>query len=502
MSGSASSQILEVLEDAIQGASSALAQQRLQEIRERLQSPVRLAIAGRVKAGKSTLLNALIGEELAPTDAGECTQIVTWYVHGQSPRVRLFPVDGPVVERPYLRDKGALDIDLGGVSPEDVDHLEVSWPSNRLRETTLLDTPGIASISSHISARTEAVLTSAPESVPVADAVLYLLRHAHASDLRFLEAFESDEMLAGTSINTVGVLSRADEVGSCRLDAMMVARRVAERYERDHRIHRLCPTVLPVIGLVAHAAATLREGEYAALAAVARAEEYEVSQLLLSADRFAQRDSPVDVDTAVRTALLSRLGLFGVRLSVHLISSGACGTATELSRTLQDQCGIEELRGVLSRQFTERSRILRVRSAVAAVRLLLDSDVCEHSPALQARVEQVIASDRDLDEIRLWEAVRSGDVDLTPARSTELDRLLGGSGQDPMSRLGASSADPEILRRSAAEALERWQRLANHPLTPRPTQRAARTAIRTLEAISMTFAAGLSEPSGRPPTSL
>ena len=33
----------------------------------------RVAIAGKVKAGKSTLLNALVGEMLAPTDAGECT---------------------------------------------------------------------------------------------------------------------------------------------------------------------------------------------------------------------------------------------------------------------------------------------------------------------------------------------------------------------------------------------------------------------------------------------
>ena len=42
-------------------------------------SRLRVAIAGRVKAGKSTLLNALVGERLAATDAGECTRIVTWY---------------------------------------------------------------------------------------------------------------------------------------------------------------------------------------------------------------------------------------------------------------------------------------------------------------------------------------------------------------------------------------------------------------------------------------
>lgn len=37
-----------------------------------------ITVIGSNGAGKSTLLNALVGEQLAPTDAGECTKIVTW----------------------------------------------------------------------------------------------------------------------------------------------------------------------------------------------------------------------------------------------------------------------------------------------------------------------------------------------------------------------------------------------------------------------------------------
>ena len=123
--------------------------------------------------------------------------------------------------------------------------------------------------------------------VPVADAVLYLLRHTHSADLRFLESFHDDEVAEGTPVNTVGVLSRADEIGCARLDAMEVAERVARRYETDSRLHRLCPVVVPVNGLLGHAAATLREDEYAALAAVARAPQELIGDLLLTADRFA-----------------------------------------------------------------------------------------------------------------------------------------------------------------------------------------------------------------------
>src|SRR2546422_847347 len=64
-------------------------------IERRLHEPLRVAIAGKVKAGKSTLLNALIGEQLAPTDAGECTRVITWYQDGPTYRVTVEPHDGP-----------------------------------------------------------------------------------------------------------------------------------------------------------------------------------------------------------------------------------------------------------------------------------------------------------------------------------------------------------------------------------------------------------------------
>ena len=81
-----------------------------QAVLDRLDEPLRVAIAGKVKAGKSTLLNALVGEELAPTDAGECTRIVTWYRDGITYRATLEPAAGrapPGAASP--RDGGAID---------------------------------------------------------------------------------------------------------------------------------------------------------------------------------------------------------------------------------------------------------------------------------------------------------------------------------------------------------------------------------------------------------
>src|SRR3954467_8556034 len=119
----------------------------LAALERRLGEPLRVAVAGRVKAGKSTLLNALVGEELAPTDAAECTRVVTWYQDGLTYRVTIEPRDGPPRPAPFSRDANALDVSLEGLAPDAIDRLVVEWPSAALREMTVIDTPGIGSAS-------------------------------------------------------------------------------------------------------------------------------------------------------------------------------------------------------------------------------------------------------------------------------------------------------------------------------------------------------------------
>ncbi|MGA8245668.1 MAG: dynamin family protein [Nocardioides sp.] len=470
-------------EDARASATGEEARGAVTDVVDRLEGPIRLAISGKVKAGKSTLLNALIGESLAPTDAGECTRIVTWYRYSDRPYALVFPVEGDPVETTYLRSETAFQVDLDGRDAEEIDHLEIGWPTSRLHHVILIDTPGIASISTDVSARTHRALSAEQGQVPVADAVLYLLRHTHSSDLRFLESFHDDEVAEGTPVNTVGVLSRADEIGSARLDAMEVAARVAQRYQGDARLHRLCPIVVPVDGLLGHAAATLREDEYAALVAVAGAPSSTIAELLLTADRFASRDSDV-VPVDRRAPLLDRLGLFGVRLCVELIRAGTVTTSSELCARLADLSGLERLRTVVERQFDARARVLKARSAVAALRELFEKGACTDGPALLHRLEQITAGAHEFEEVRVLLELRGGELTLTPERESELDLLMGGSGHAPASRLGLpADAAAEEVRAAALTALAVWQGVERHPLSSRSTQIAARAATRTLEGL-------------------
>jgi len=341
--------VLQLLDNANRILGETPAAAPIQEATRRLQQPLRVAIAGKVKAGKSTLLNALVGERLAPTDARECTKIVTWYRDGSTYRVLMHRDAGEPSSLQFRRDENALEISLPNVDLDSIDHLEVEWPSNALRSMTLIDTPGIDSINVDISARTEGFL--APQDQPSsADAVLYLMRHLHESDVRFLESFHDQVASQPGAVNSIGILSRADEIGVGRIDAMGSARRIAARYTFDPKVRKLCQTVIPMSGLLAETATTLRQAEFQQLQTLALADRGALDELLISVDRFNTADTSVAITPIERQELLDRFGLFGVRVSCALIRQKSAASSSELAELLVDRSGLATLRTTLRRR--------------------------------------------------------------------------------------------------------------------------------------------------------
>ncbi len=135
----------------------------LDRIAGRLNQPIRIALAGTLKAGKSTLVNALVGENIAPTDATEATRIVTWFRHGPIPKVTANHLGGRRSNVPIARD-GGLTFDFGRLDANDIVDLDVEWPAAELIDATIIDTPGTSSLSRDVSERTLRLLVP-PETV-------------------------------------------------------------------------------------------------------------------------------------------------------------------------------------------------------------------------------------------------------------------------------------------------------------------------------------------------
>ncbi|HEU4422226.1 MAG TPA: GTPase [Pilimelia sp.] len=459
-------------------------EQRLRAVLDRLDEPLRVAIAGRVKAGKSTLLNAFVGERLAATDAGECTRIVTWYANGLASRVWAYPSGGGQPRQlPFRRTDGETVIELDGLRPEDLDRLFIEVPNSHLERVTLIDTPGIASLTPEASARTTAFLTGTDE--PGADAVLYLMRHLHASDVSFLEAFHDEHFAGTTPVNAIGVLSRADEVGAGRGDALDLARRVAGEYRRDPRVRALVQTVVPVAGLLGQAGSTLRERQYAALRAIASDAPGRTQAALLSADRFAADTTTLPVPGEVRRELLALLGLFGVRLAIGLIQQGAADDAGALAAELRRRSGLDELRAVLLDQFTERRDLLKAHGALRTLESVLAAGPAPEAERLRIRLEAVLVGAHELTELRLLNDLRTGVAELADEdRRDDAEALLGASGSAVRARLRLPADAPEAeIRPALITALRRWQRIGESPVASATDRRTATVLRRTCEGL-------------------
>ena len=473
-----------LLNHAVGTFSGTAEESEVRAVLERLDEPLRVAIAGKVKAGKSTMLNALVGEELAPTDEGECTKIVTWYRHGTTYQVMLEPREGQARQVPFRHDGGAIAVELGDSSPGEVERLVVDWPTKRLEAMTLIDTPGLGSLSENVSERTVAFLTPGEDRVTAADAVLYLMKHLHASDVGFLEAFHDEAVSQATPVNAIAVLSRADEVGVGRLDAMESAERIAARYRHDPKVRRLAQTVVPVAGLLAGSGATLRQVEFEAFRALADLPEVEQQAMLVSVDRFVDLPTTAGLTSLERRALLERFGLFGIRLSVDLIRRGEVVTASQLATALVERSGLNELRAVLLAEFGERRNVLKARSGLLAIETALRRCPSADDGSLAADVERISASAHEFNELRLLNSLRTGSVVVKDADVAEIERLIGTSGSSAAARLGLpSDAEAAAVGAAAHTSMAKWQRRSESPMSDPSTATAARILVRTCEGI-------------------
>ncbi|WP_462188435.1 dynamin family protein [Frankia sp. CcWB2] len=72
--------------------------QALVRCADRQREPMRVAVAGQIKRGKSTVVNAIVGEKVAPTGQLELTFNVVELGHAPTRSVRIHLIDNTVVD--------------------------------------------------------------------------------------------------------------------------------------------------------------------------------------------------------------------------------------------------------------------------------------------------------------------------------------------------------------------------------------------------------------------
>jgi GTPase Era involved in 16S rRNA processing len=203
---------------------SARQKEFLAEIEERLNSDkLYVAVVGEFKRGKSTLINAFLGEPVLPTGVLPLTNIMTLIEYGPAPSLEVTFRDRPPLEAPVDR-LGEFVSEAG--NPENrkkVRFVRYRFPSAFLEKgVVLIDTPGFESL--HETQTEEARL-----ALPRIDIGLFLL--SADSPLSAKEMALLDE-LTGHVFHCLVLLNKTDFLTEpeCRAMVEYIRSRIAERH--------------------------------------------------------------------------------------------------------------------------------------------------------------------------------------------------------------------------------------------------------------------------------
>lgn len=455
-------------------------------IESRLREPLRVAVVGRVNAGKSTLVNALLGMRAAPTDVSECTRVVTWFRYGHPQRLTAGLKAGGEMDVQLTRE-GALPSTLP-VPTEDIAALHAYVANELLRSMTLIDTPGIGSVHGALSASTQQLLTTrtTADAAAAADAVVFLLNQPVMEDeLATLRGFTSSEggVDEGGPPSAVGVLGRADQLGDGSGSPWTVALELANYYSRLFRDD--VAAVVPVMGLIAETAETagLTERDAQQLLRLAELDEKAFGRLLWSVDRFVADDAPVS--SKDRERLLEMLDLYGVAVAVSFLREGSRSGATAVRRYLASKSGIAEVKRMLATYFREQDHVLKVRSALETLRRLSYRSADGDQAALlrlRARVDALTLDPvmHPIAELEILHDGATGKLTLPPEMMQEM-RLLLAPG-NPETKLGMPVADASGIREASRAGMVRWRTFMNSEASPGQA-RACRVVMRSYQLI-------------------
>ena len=437
----------------------------LKELRARLEQPLRVAVVGIMKAGKSTFLNALMNADILYTGDLETTYTVCWFRYGETPALTIYFRNGEQTDAPF-EDLGKWSVrtyEAENPRIDDVKYLVIHYPSEVLKTMEFIDTPGLNSVYGTDAQNTLDFLSiqgseNTLYEAGMADAVVYAFSPtARGFDQDILQGFQGSASSGMSPINSVGILTKVDSTGIWNVfdedPPRQAALPVSDSIMKSAGMNRLIFTVLPVCAKVCEGFAQLETRDWETLKKIAAIDLHELRDLLSDARQFSCSEDEIYEnfgDVMRRTRLIQLLGQYGILEIAEQIRQGK--TPAEIDAALQETCGIQNVRELLVRHFGNRTFLIKtqyifnhLKSKIAQIRhdgtsSLQLKNVCGQ---LMENIDGLMVSVQTLKELKALQMYYNGQLKFSDDEELQdFLRITGEYGRTVEMRLGVRESLP------------------------------------------------------------
>ena len=373
----------------------------LQESLIQLHQPCVLAIVGKMKAGKSTFVNSLLGHDLAKVGVTETTATINRFVYGvpndPSRPVRCVWENGRVTQETTEYLNSLQGNDLATLErAKGIKHLEYRLNLPMLESLTIVDTPGTqAAVNEHQNETAEFLglrnqlrdkhNRQTDQLNAEADAIVYLVGHVgRAEDKELLEEFRFATSGQTGALNAVGVVAKIDMNPEALERRVHLAQRVAEQ------MNEVFNTVVPVSAGLQNALRGWREGEidwYERIMDLVSNTDNEILTKMMRNDRAFLRDRSQEECPSSSEWRKELLGETPWRVFATIVKEFHGEPELVKAMTaLEEIAGFNHLKTVLEQCFFNRGRMVKARKVLRQVIGLMGSVFYEFLPQLERKV--------------------------------------------------------------------------------------------------------------------
>lgn len=335
----------------------------LRNLSDSLAKPFTLAVFGRMKTGKSSLINALVGKPLAITGVEEATATINWISYGSPSQAdtvlvhwkdgRVEPIDFNRLQEWSGKDANVLE------RVRQTAYLQLFADAERLREVQIVDTPGTGSVADEHEQVAQQFLSpkagvDSEEEGKRADALLYVFPPvARERDEDSLAEFRKTRLPGSDPYNSIGVLHKWDGLESDDISAEAVRKADRLRTSLSDVVCDVIPVSAPLAMVARHAPDYFLESLI---------EQITAPNSRNALSKALRRDSRWDEDAERRLIRQSYPlpWVSFVRL-VNILLERSSDSVMEARKAALDASGIVRLEEELDRRFFRRAAIIKQR---------------------------------------------------------------------------------------------------------------------------------------------